>query len=161
MPLETMKTIQMVDLVSQYQNIKTEIDTAVLEVIASAKFIKGPAVKHFEANLAKYLGVKYVIGCANGTDALQVSLMALDLKPGDEIIVPSFTYVATAEVIGLLGLKPVMIDVDKNTFNVTAALIEKVISIRTKAIVPVHLFGQSADMEAIMEVARKYSLYVI
>ncbi|MCP4438060.1 MAG: DegT/DnrJ/EryC1/StrS family aminotransferase [Aureispira sp.] len=156
-----MRPIQMVDLKAQYQAIKTEIDTAIQDAITSGIFINGPKVNAFKANMEKYLDVKHVIPCANGTDALQIAMMALDLKPGDEVIVPTFTYVATAEVIGLLGLVPVMVDVDKDTFNVTAELIEPAISEKTKAIVPVHLFGQSADMEPIMALAKKYNLYVI
>lgn len=153
--------IPMVDLKGQYQNIKTEIDTAIMEVIESVHFIKGPIVKQFEFALASYLNVNHVIGCANGTDALQIAMMSLDLKPGDEVIVPSFTYVATAEVIALLGLKPVMIDVDPVSFNITAAHIEPAITTRTKAIVPVHLYGQSCDMEDIMKIAKQHDLYVI
>lgn len=155
------KKIHMVDLISQYQNIKEEIDTAILDVVASAAFIKGPAVKQFESNLANYLGVRHVIGCANGTDALQVALMALGLKPGDEVIVPAFTYVATAEVIGLLHLKPVMVDVDPNTFNVTLENLKAACTPQTKAIVPVHLFGQSSDMETILAFAKKKHLFII
>lgn len=151
----------MVDLISQYNNIKEEVDKAVSEVMSTARFIKGPKVAAFESNLAEYLNVRHAIGCANGTDALQIALMALGFEQGDEVIVPAFTYVATAEVIGLLGLKPVMIDVDPSTFNVTAEIIEKAISPRTKAIVPVHLYGQSCDMEAIMEIADNYNLFVI
>ena len=154
-------TIQMVDLKNQYLNIKTEIDLAIQEVLDSARFIKGPKVQAFEHHLASYLGVEEVISCANGTDALQIAMMALDLQGGDEVIVPAFTYVATAEVIALLGLKPVMIDVDENDFNITAALIEKAITPKTKAIVPVHLFGQCSDMEGIMELANRHNLYVI
>ena len=157
----TIPNIQMVDLKKQYLRIKEEIDEAMQEVVASCRFIKGPKVAEFEANLATYLGVKEVIGCANGTDALQVALMALDLQRGDEIIVPAFTYVATAEVIALLGLQPVIVDVDPKDFNTTAALIEKAITPKTKVIVPVHLFGQSTDMEDIMQLAEKYQLYVI
>lgn len=153
--------IQMVDLISQYQSLKPEIDQAIQEICASAQFIKGPAVKAFEKKLATYLGVKHVIGCANGTDALQIALMALGLQPGDEVIVPAFTYVATAEVIGLLNLTPVMIDVDPNTFNTTADLIEQAITPKTKAIVPVHLFGQSTDMEPVLAVAKEYNLAVV
>lgn len=153
--------IHMVDLVSQYHHIKEEIDSAILKVIESATFIKGPAVKQFETNLAKYLGVKHVIGCANGTDALQIALMALGLKPGDEVIVPAFTYVATAEVIGLLNLKPIMVDVDPNTFNLTLKNLENAVTSKTKAIVPVHLFGQSTDMESILDFAKANNLYVI
>ena len=153
--------IQMVDLVSQYQKINPEIDAAVIEVMESARFIKGPAVKEFENNLAEYLNVKHVVVCANGTDALQIALMALDLKPGDEIIVPSFTYVATAEVMGLLKLKPIMVDVDPNTFNITANIVKEAITANTKAIVPVHLYGQSSDMEDIITLAKKHNIAVI
>ena len=158
---KTAINIQMVDLKGQYQKIKSEVDEAVLEVIQSAAFINGPKVKEFQAALENYLGVKHVIPCANGTDALQIALMALDLQPGDEVIVPAFTYVATAEVIALLRLKPVMVDVDPHTFNLTAEIFEKAITPNTKAVVPVHLFGQSADMESIMEVARKHNIYVV
>ncbi len=153
--------IQMVDLSTQYQNIQTEINEAVLACIASTAYINGPQVKEFQQQLEQYLDVKHVIPCANGTDALQIAMMALELKAGDEVIVPAFTYVATAEVIALLGLTPVMIDVDDATFNVTAELIAAAITPRTKAIVPVHLFGQSADMEAIMQLAKTHNLYVI
>lgn len=151
----------MVDLIGQYQRIKNEVDEAVLEVISSAQFIKGPVVKKFEKNLAEYLGIKHVIGCANGTDALQIALMALDLEQGDEVIVPSFTYVATAEVIALLKLTPVMVDVDPNTFNVTPEIVEAAITPNTRAIVPVHLFGQSCDMEGIIEIAKKHDLKIV
>ena len=153
--------IQMVDLNGQYKKIKTEIDQAVIDCIASTAFINGPAVKEFQTNLERYLGVKHVIPCANGTDSLQIAMMALDLKPGDEVICPAFTYVATAEVIGLLGLTPVMVDVDPQTFNITAEFIEKAITPKTKAIVPVHLYGQSCDMEPIMQLAKKHNLFVI
>jgi dTDP-4-amino-4,6-dideoxygalactose transaminase len=153
--------IQMVDLKSQYQKIKHEIDEAVLNCIASTAYINGPEVKKFQTALEEYLQIKHVVPCANGTDALQIAMMALGLKPGNEVIVPSFTYVATAEVIGLLGLQPVMVEVDENTFNVTAEIIEAAITPRTKAIVPVHLFGQSCDMEPIMQVAEKYGLFVV
>lgn len=153
--------IQMVDLKTQYHHIKEEIDKAIIDCISSTAFINGPAVKEFQANLERYLGVKHVIPCANGTDSLQIAMMALDLKPGDEVICPAFTYVATAEVIGLLGLTPVMVDVDPQTFNITAQEIEKGITPKTKAIVPVHLYGQSCDMESIMQLASKYNLYVI
>jgi len=157
----SMMQIEMVDLKGQYHKIKSEIDQAVISCIASTSFINGPAVKEFQVNLQQYLGVKHVIPCANGTDSLQIAMMALDLKPGDEVICPAFTYVATAEVIGLLGLTPVMVDVDPNTFNLTASNIEKAISSKTKAIVPVHLYGQSCDIEPIMILAQKYNLYVI
>ena len=151
----------MVDLKSQYQHIKNEIDKAVIDCIETTAFINGPAVKEFQNSLQTYLGVKHVIPCANGTDSLQIAMMALGLKPGDEVICPSFTYVATAEVIGLLGLIPVMVEVDAATFNITAAIIEKAITSKTKAIVPVHLYGQSCDMEEIMILANRYNLFVI
>ena len=153
--------IEMVDLKSQYNKIKNEIDEAVISCISSTSFINGPEVKQLQYNLEKYLGVKHIIPCANGTDSLQIAMMALGLKAGDEVICPAFTYVATAEVIGLLGLNPVMVDVDPMTFNLTAKEVEKAITPKTKAIVPVHLYGQSCDMESIMQVASKYNLYVI
>ncbi len=153
--------IQMVDLIGQYNKIKAEIDAGIQEVINNAQFIKGPQIKQFEEALAAELHVKHVIACANGTDALQIAMMALDVKPGDEIIVPVFTYVATAEVIALLGLTPVMVDVDADTFCIDVNLIEAKITPRTKAIVPVHLFGQCADMDAIMRIAKKHNLFVI
>lgn len=156
-----MNQIQMVDLKGQYEKIKPEIDRAVINCIESGAFINGPQVKQFQKNLERYLGVRHVIPCANGTDALQIALMALGLEPGDEVIVPAFTYVATAEVIALLRLTPVMVDVDPDTFNVTAEQIEKAITERTKAIVPVHLFGQSCDMEPIMKLAEEHGLYVV
>lgn len=158
---QTLQNIQMVDLKTQYLNIKDEIDAAVLEVLGSTAYINGPKVKAFQANLEQYLGVNHVIPCANGTDALQVAMMALELKPGDEVIVPAFTYVATAEVIALLQLKPVMVDVDPDTFNITAEIIQKAITAKTKAVVPVNLFGQSCDMEPIMALAKTHNLYVI
>jgi UDP-2-acetamido-2-deoxy-ribo-hexuluronate aminotransferase len=156
-----MKRIQMVDLQSQYLAIKTEIDRGIQDVIDSCSFINGAAVKNFQEDLEKYLGVKHVIPCANGTDALQVSMMALGLQPGDEVITTSFTFIATAEVIALLKLTPVLVDVDPDTFNIDPAAIEHAITPRTKAIVPVHLFGQCAPMEEIMEIAGKHNLYVI
>ena len=156
-----MKEIRMVDLKGQYDKIKTEIDAAIQEVISTTAFINGPAVHAFQAGLEKYLGVKHVIPCANGTDALQVAMMGLDLKPGDEVITTSFTFIATAEVIALLKLTPVLVDVDPDTFNIDPAAIRKAITPKTKAIVPVHLFGQSADMEEIMKIAAEYGLYVI
>lgn len=156
-----MEKIQMVDLISQYKKIKPEVDSAIMQVIENAQFINGPQVSSFQADLEKYLDVKHVIPCANGTDALQIALMALDLKPGDEIITPSFTYIATTEVIALLGLKPIFVDVDKDTFCIDPDLIEAVITPKTKAIVPVHLYGQTSNMEAIMEIATKHNLYVI
>ena len=156
-----MNAIQMVDLKSQYEKIKHEIDEAVINCISSTAYINGPEVKNFQVNLEKYLNIKHVIPCANGTDALQIAMMALDLKEGDEIIVPSFTFIATAEVVSLLKLTPVMVEVDENTFNITAEIVEKAITPSTKAIVPVHLFGQSCDMEGIMRVANEHHLYVI
>ncbi len=158
---KTAKKIQMVDLKSQYEKIKIEVDAAIQNVLDNTAFINGPEVKSFQAELEQYLGVKHVIPCANGTDALQIAMMALDLKPGDEVITADFTYVATAEVIALLGLKPVLVDVVPNTFEIDVKAIEKAITPKTKAIVPVHLFGQCADMEAIMALAKKYNLYVI
>ena len=153
--------LQMVDLQGQYLKIKEEIDVGIRQVIETSAFINGPQVKQFASELANYASCKHVIPCANGTDALQIALMALNLKPGDEVIVPAFTYVASAEVIGLLGLTPVMVDVDYATFNVTAANLEKALSPKTKAIIPVHLFGQSCDMEPIMQFAEKHHLYVV
>ncbi|HOY28262.1 MAG TPA: DegT/DnrJ/EryC1/StrS family aminotransferase [Flavobacteriales bacterium] len=156
-----MKAIQMVDLVGQYQRIKPEVDAALQRVIDSTAFINGPEVKEFEKELAAYLGVKHVIGCANGTDALQIAMMALDLKPGDEVITASFTFVATVEVVALLGIVPVFADVLPGTFNLDPEDIKRKITPKTKAIVPVHLFGQTADMEAIMAIAKEHGLAVI
>ncbi|MBO7477444.1 MAG: DegT/DnrJ/EryC1/StrS family aminotransferase [Salinivirgaceae bacterium] len=156
-----MNPLQMVDLKSQYQRIKPQIDNAIQGVIDSCQFVKGAEVKTFEQELAQYLGVRYAIACGNGTDALQVALMALGLKPGDEVITTDFTFIATVEVIALLGLKPVLVDVDKATFNIDVEKVEKAITSRTKAIVPVHLFGQCANMEAIMKFAVKHNLYVV
>jgi len=156
-----MEKIQMVDLAGQYKHIKNEVDTAIQSVIDSTAFIGGPEVKDFQVDLEKYLNVKHVIPCANGTDALQIAMMALDLKPGDEVITASFTFVATAEVIALLQLKPVVVDVLPDTFNIDPVALEKAITPRTKAIVPVHLFGQCADMETILAIAKKHNLYVI
>ena len=153
--------LQMVDLHGQYLKIKDEVDAGISQVIESSAFINAPQVKEFAGRLADYVHCKHVITCGNGTDALQIALMALDLKPGDEVIVPAFTYVASAEVIGLLGLTPVMVDVDYSTFNVTVKNIEKALSSKTKAIIPVHLFGQSCDMEPIMDFAQKHNLYII
>lgn len=155
-----MRKIQMVDLIGQYQKIQADVDQAVLGVMHSAAFINGPEVKSFQAELEKYLGVKHVIPCANGTDALQIAMMAVDLQPGDEVITADFTYVATAEVIALLKLKPVLVDVNPETFTIDPKAIEAAITPKTKAIVPVHLFGQCADMDAIMEIAKKHNLYV-
>ena len=151
----------MVDLKSQYKKIKSAVDKAIGDVIESAQFINGPEVKSFQSELESYLDTKHVIPCANGTDALQISLMALDLKPGDEVITPSFTFIATTEVIALLGLKPVFIDVKKDTFCMDASQIENAITDKTKAIVPVHLYGQAADMGEIMRIADKHNLPVI
>lgn len=156
-----MKKIQMVDLQSQYDRIKDEINKSVIGVMQDATFINGPTVKSFQNNLEAYLNVKHVIPCANGTDALQIAMMALDLKPGDEVITTNFTFAATVEVIALLNLKPVLVDVDLNTFNIDVDKLEKVISSKTKAIVPVHLFGQSANMEKIMLIAKELNLFVI
>jgi UDP-2-acetamido-2-deoxy-ribo-hexuluronate aminotransferase len=158
---KVIKKIQMVDLKSQYEKIKTEVDAAIQNVLNNTAFINGPEVKAFQAELEQYLGVKHVIPCANGTDALQIAMMALDVKPGDEVITADFTYVATAEVIALLGLKPVLVDVIPNTFDIDVAAIEKAITPKTKIIVPVHLFGQCANMEAIMALAKKHNLHVI
>ena len=156
-----MKPIQMVDLVGQYEKIKPEVDAALQRVIDSAAFINGPEVKEFEKELAGYLGVKHVIGCANGTDALQIAMMALGLKAGDEIITCSFTFVATVEVVALLGITPVFADVLPGTYNIDPEDIKRKITPKTKAIVPVHLFGQAADMDAIMAIAKEHNLFVI
>jgi dTDP-4-amino-4,6-dideoxygalactose transaminase len=156
-----MQAISMVDLKGQYLKMKDEIDKSIQTVIETTQFIKGPEVKYFQEELQSYLGVKHVIACGNGTDALQIAMMALDLKPGDEVITTNFTFIATVEVIGLLGLKPILVDVDAKTFNIDVSQIENAITPKTKAIVPVHLFGQTADMEAIMEIANKYHLFVI
>jgi UDP-2-acetamido-2-deoxy-ribo-hexuluronate aminotransferase len=153
--------IEMVDLKGQYLPIQQEIDEAVLSVIREAQFINGPQVSSFGDELSLYLDGVHVIPCANGTDALQIAMMALNLKPGDEVIVPSFTYVATAEVIGLLNLKPVMVDVDAIHFNITRENFKQAITPKTKAIVPVHLFGQCADMEPILALAKEHNLFVI
>src|SRR5256885_8181668 len=141
-----MRPIQMVDLKAQYHKIKSEIDAAVIEVLESSAFINGKPVQQFADNLANYLNVNHVIPCANGTDALQIAMMALDLQPGDEVITPSFTYIATTEVIALLKLKPVFADVDKETFCIDPAAVKKAITPKTKAIVPVHLYGHTANM---------------
>ncbi len=156
-----MRPIQMVDLKQQYAKIKQGVDAGIQEVLDNAAFINGKAVTDFTAGLTKYLGAKHVIPCANGTDALQIAMMALKLQPGDEVITPSFTYIATVEVVALLKLKPVFVEVDPKTFCIDPAAIEKAITTKTKAIVPVHLYGQSADMEAIMEIANRHGLYVI
>ncbi len=151
----------MVDLVGQYNKIKPEVDAAIAEVLSNASFINGPAVRIFQADLEKYLGVKHVIPCANGTDALQVAMMALNLQPGDEVITTSFTFIATAEVIALLHLTPVLVDVLPDTYNIDPAAIERAITSKTKAIVPVHLFGQCSDMDAVMKIAKEHNLFVI
>lgn len=156
-----MKPIQMVDLKSQYHKIKDEIDANVLKVIESSAYINGPAVKDFQQHLEEYLRVKHVIPCGNGTDALQVAMMALDLKPGDEVITTPFTFIATVEVVGLLGLTPVFVDVEADTFNMDVRQLEAAITPKTKAIVPVHLFGQCCNMQEICKIAEKYGLAVI
>ena len=156
-----MKKIQMVDLKGQYEFIKEEVQASFNKVLSTTSFINGPAVKAFQEDLEHYLGVKHVIPCANGTDALQIALMGLKLEPGDEVITADFTFAATVEVISLLQLKPVLVDVDPKTFNINPKAIEAAISPKTKAIIPVHLFGQAADMQAINELAEKYNLFVI
>jgi UDP-2-acetamido-2-deoxy-ribo-hexuluronate aminotransferase len=156
-----MKPIQMVDTKTQYQKIKVEVGEAIQNVLETAQYIGGPIVNGFAENLANYNGSKYCIPCANGTDALQIAMIALGLKYGDEVITPSFTYIATVEVAALLGIKPIFVDVNKDTFCIDEALIEKAITPKTKAIVPVHLYGHAANMEAIMAIAKKYNLYVI
>jgi len=156
-----MKKIQMVDLKGQYNNIKTIVDQSILEVLDSTSYINGPQVHKFQKNLEDYLNVKHVIPCANGTDALQIAMMGLGLQPGDEVITADFTFAATVEVIALLQLTPVLVDVDPDTFNIDIEAIKKAITPKTKAIVPVHLFGQCANMEAIMEIAKAHNLFVI
>jgi dTDP-4-amino-4,6-dideoxygalactose transaminase len=156
-----MKKIQMVDLKSQYDKIKPQIDKAVLDVFDATAYINGPEVKEFQKELENYLNIKHVIPCANGTDALQIAMMALDLKPGDEVITSDFTFAATVEVIALLQLTPVLVDVHPNTFNIDTDAIKKAITPKTKAIVPVHLFGQCANMESIIQIAKEHNLYVI
>src|SRR6478736_4268876 len=159
--MTTMKEIKMVDLQGQYLHIKNEIDAAINEVLMSTGFIQGPQVKSFADALSKYNQGVNVIPCGNGTDALQIAMMALDLKIGDEVILPVHTYVATAEVIALLGLTPVFIDVDEKTFNIDPTQIKSKITSKTKAIVPVHLYGQCADMEPILKIAKENNLYVL
>ena len=156
-----MKKIQMVDLQSQYEKIKSDVDRGIQEVIDSAQFIKGTVVSEFQHDLEIYTGSKHVIPVGNGTDALQIALMGLGLQPGDEVITPTFTFIATAEVVALLGLTPVVVDVDWETMNISLESVRKAITPRTKAIVPVHLFGQCADMEGILALAEEYHLYVI
>ena len=151
----------MVDLQSQYQHIKAKVDDSVINVMENASFINGPSVKSFQKNLENYLNVKHVIPCANGTDALQIAMMGLNLKPGDEVITVDFTFAATVEVIALLNLTPVLVDVDLDNFNIDCNKIRKAITSKTKAIVPVHLFGQAANMAEIMEIAKEHNLYVI
>ena len=153
--------IQMVDLQTQYHRLKPEIDAAMQEVIESSAFINGPAVKQFQSSLAEYLKVKHVITCGNGTDALQAALVALDLQPGDEVITTAFTFIATVEVIGLLDLKPVLVDVDPNTYTIIPEQVEAAVTPKTKAIIPVHLFGQGADMKSIKEIAGKHNLFIV
>lgn len=156
-----MKKIQMVDLKGQYENIKETVNNSIQEVLDTNTYINGPEVHKFQKNLEEYLGAKHVIPCANGTDALQIAMMALDLKPGDEVITADFTFAATVEVIALLQLTPVLVDVEMDTFNISVEAIKKAITPKTKAIVPVHLFGQVANMEAIMQLAKEHNLYVI
>lgn len=156
-----MRPIQMVDLKTQYQHIKAEVDAAVLEVLESTAFINGKPVQQFADEMSAYLDVKHTIPCANGTDALQIAMMALDLQPGDEVITPSFTYIATTEVVALLRLKPVFVEVDPKTFCIDANALRKAITPKTKAIVPVHLYGHAAPMQEIMDIAHEFGLYVI
>ena len=156
-----MKKIQMVDLKGQYENIKEAVNASIQEVLDTNTYINGPEVHKFQKSLEDYLGAKHVIPCANGTDALQIAMMALDLKPGDEVITADFTFAATVEVIALLQLTPVLVDVEIDTFNISIEAIKKAITPKTKAIVPVHLFGQAANMEAIMQLASEHNLYVI
>lgn len=156
-----MLQIQMVDLKTQYERIRPEIDDAIFSVISSSAFIKGPDVKQFEEELKSYLGVNHVISCGNGTDALQIVMMSLGLKPGDEVITTNFTFIATLETVALLGLKPVIVEPESDSFNISVSEIARAITPRTRAIVPVHLFGQCADMDGIMDLARKNNLFVI
>jgi dTDP-4-amino-4,6-dideoxygalactose transaminase len=156
-----MREIQMVDLNAQYEKIGTEVDAAIKSVLSSTAFIKGPDVRHFEEVLSNYLGVRNVVSCANGTDALQIAMMALNMKPGDEVITTNFTFIATVEVVALLGLKPVLAEPDQHTYNISVESIRRAITPRTKAIVPVHLFGQCADMDSIMKLAGEHNLYII
>ena len=157
----TMKPIQMVDTKTQYLKIKTEVDTAIMEVLDSAAYINGKIVTEFSNNLSQYVGVKHTIPCANGTDALQIAMMALGLQPNDEVITPSYTYIATTEVVALLKLKPVFAEVDKDTFCIDPESVRKLITPKTKAIVPVHLYGHAAPMEEIMQIAKEFNLFVI
>lgn len=157
----SIKPLQMVDLKGQYLHIAEEVNQAIQSVIDDTAFINGPAVKEFAAALADYTGAKHIIPCGNGTDALQLAMMALNLQPGDEVIVPSFTYVATVEVIALLGLKPIFVDSDPHNFNLNIQAVRPLITTKTKAIVPVHLFGQCADMDPLLELAEEFNLFVI
>jgi dTDP-4-amino-4,6-dideoxygalactose transaminase len=156
-----MRPLQMVDTKTQYQKIKSEVDAAVIGVMESSQFIGGKVVNDFAGNLATYHGSKHVIPCANGTDALQIAMMALGLQPGDEVVTPSFTYIATVEVAALLHIKPIFVEVDPKTFCIDPIALEKAITPKTKAIVPVHLYGHAADMEAIMDIAARHNLFVI
>ncbi len=156
-----MKPIQMVDLKGQYAKIKDDVNTSILNVIENTAFINGPEVKSFQKELEEYLDVKHVIPCANGTDALQIAMMALGLEPGNEVITADFTFAATVEVIALLKLTPVLVDVEKDTFNIDIEALKRAITPKTKAIIPVHLFGQCANMDAVLEVAKAHNLYVI
>ncbi len=156
-----MRKIQMVDLIAQYQKIKPEVDSAILNIMENAQFINGPEVQGFQKELEEYLDVKHVVPCANGTDALQIALMAIGAKPGDEVITPSFTYIATTEVMALLGLTPVFVEVEKDSFCIDPAAIEAAITDKTVAIVPVHLYGQAANMTEIMDIANRHNLKVI
>jgi UDP-2-acetamido-2-deoxy-ribo-hexuluronate aminotransferase len=156
-----MRDIQMVDLKAQYEKIGSEIDIAIKSVLESTAFIKGPDVKLFEEELQEYMGVKHVVSCANGTDALELAMMALGLKPGDEVITTNFTFIATVEVVALLGLKLVIVEPDPGSFTISIDAVKKAITPNTKALVPVHLFGQCADMESLMEIAKKHNLYII
>ena len=156
-----MRPLQMVDTKTQYHKIKTEVDEAVISVLESSQFIGGKVVNDFAANLATYHNSKHVIPCANGTDALQIAMMALGLQPGDEVITPSFTYIATVEVAALLHIKPIFVEVDPKTFCIDPAVIEKAITPKTKAIIPVHLYGHAADMEPIMDIAARHNLFII
>ncbi|MGB5370209.1 MAG: aminotransferase class I/II-fold pyridoxal phosphate-dependent enzyme, partial [Flavobacteriaceae bacterium] len=156
-----MRKIQMVDLGGQYQGIKAQIDASIAQIMETSSFINGPEVHAFQKELEVYLGVKHVIPCANGTDALQIAMMGLGLQPGDEVITADFTFAATVEVIALLQLTPVLVDVDPETFNIDVKAVERAITPKTKAIVPVHLFGQCADMDALLDLGAKHNLYVI
>lgn len=159
--MQATRNLQMVDLKTQYERLKSDIDAGIREVIESTLFVKGPQVTRFQEHLAEYTHAKHVIAVGNGTDALQIALMALGLRPGDEVITPTFTFIATAEVVALLGLTPVVVDVDWGTMNMSVEAVRKAITPRTKAIVPVHLFGQCADMEPLMEIAREHGLYIV